>query len=333
MMLHVFAPVNWSNAISKKPQCRPMATYIVEHGDTLAGIALRHNIRESELRAMNNLFAGSVTFPGQKLKVFRKKRSQSLPALPFADQMNQESDDDYNARQQSHDSADEHKHLVPRKTANVEPEDEDDTHAAHLSKSHKHRSKSERLHTHYETDEFMLPSLIGGTSSEVLSDPQYCSKLVPKLETCLPTRFRGYDWKLQYSLAQHGSSLHALLHHVHNANPTLVVVETTRGEIFGGFVATPWKRSTSYYGIGESFVFTCYPHFERFPWSRKNSMIMLSTDKSIGMGGGGGFAWFLNADLSRGTSAQSDTFMNRRLTSESDFDIACVEVWSFVTKT
>ncbi|KAF1330188.1 Phosphatidylinositol4phosphate5kinase, partial [Globisporangium splendens] len=325
MMLQVFTPVNWSDAISKKPPRRRMVTYVVEQGDTLAGIALRyvccmtmqqidlyimHNIRESELRAMNNLLAGSAIFPGQKLKVFRKKRSHSLPTLPLADQMDQENDDNDSARQQLHDSADEYRHLAPRKTANVEPEDEDDTHALSLpvTTSHKHRSKSERLHTQYETDEFVLPSLIGGTSSEVLSHPQYCSKLVPKLETCLPMRFRGYDWKLQYSLAQHGSSLHTLLHHVCNVSPTLVVVETTRGEIFGGFVATPWKQSTSYYGIGESFVFTCYPHFERFPWSKKNSMIMISTDKSIGMGGG-------------------------RLTSESDFDIACVEVWSFVTKT
>lgn len=46
----------------------------------------------------------------------------------------------------------------------------------------------------------------------------------------------------------------------------------------------------------------------------------------------GGFAWFANADLSRGSSAPSDTFRNRRLASESDFEIAGVEVWGFVTK-
>jgi len=41
MMLQVFTPVNWSAAISKKPT-RRMQTYIVEEGDTVAGIALRY---------------------------------------------------------------------------------------------------------------------------------------------------------------------------------------------------------------------------------------------------------------------------------------------------
>lgn len=249
---------------------------------------------------------------------------------------------------------DGYKYIAPRKTANVQPEDEDQDHDvvvpvkkkknAQTAEKNKYRSQSERLPTHLEADEFVLPALIGGTASEVLSDPRYCSMFVPKLETCLPTRFRGYDWKLLYSLAQHGSSLHTLLCNVRDKSPTLILVETTRGEVFGGFVAVPWKQSTSYYGIGESFVFACHPKFERFPWSRRNAMFMLSTDRSIGMGGGyvfflflnlgvafcsslsfsesniaislltfksGGFAWFLNSDLSRGSSAQSDTFMNR----------------------
>jgi len=236
---------------------------------------------------------------------------------------------------------DGYKHIAPRKTASVQPEDEDEDEdvvapvkkkKAQTADKNKQRSQSERLPTHLEADEFVLPALIGGTASEVLSDPRYCSMFVPKLETCLPTRFRGYDWTLLYSLAQHGSSLHTLLCNVRDKSPTLILVETTRGEVFGGFVTVPWKQSTSYYGIGESFVFACHPKFERFPWSRRNAMFMLSTDRSIGMGGGGGFAWFLNSDLSRGSSAQSDTFMNRRLTSESDFDVACVEVWGFVTK-
>lgn len=204
------------------------------------------------------------------------------------------------------------------------------------------RSKSERLHAHFEEDEVSEPRLLGGTASEVLSHSRYCAKLVPKLEASLSMRFRGYDWKLLYSLAQHGSSLYTLLRNVRDKSPTLIVIETTRGEVFGGFVTVPWTQRQSYYGTGESFVFTCQPRFERFPWSHKNGMFMLSTDQAIGMGGGyvhssseaatwaekltdiyvmchgvmscaisGGFAWFANADLSHGSSAPSETFMNR----------------------
>lgn len=247
---------------------------------------------------MNNLLSGSAIFRGQKLKVHRKQRSHSLPVLPFANKIdaqevtsNNNNNDNNNLDQQqpeaSPKSSDQFKGFLPlRKTASLHPEDANNSSSDAAKAKRKQRSKSERLHAHFEEDELVLPRLIGGTATEVLSDERYCAKLVPKLEASLPTRFRGYDWQLLYSLAQHGSSLHTLLRNAHGANPTLVVVETTRGDVFGGFTAVAWKQSASYYGNGESFVFTCHPRFERFPWSRKNAMYMLSTDQSIGMGGG-----------------------------------------------
>jgi len=51
---------------------------------------------------MNNLLGGSTIFKGQKLRVFRKQRSHSLPVLPFADKMDQENDD---ARQQQSETS------------------------------------------------------------------------------------------------------------------------------------------------------------------------------------------------------------------------------------
>lgn len=248
---------------------------------------------------MNNLLGGSsAIFRGQKLKVHRKQRSHSLSVLPFADKMDAQeltsndnnegvSDADKDQQQPDASPSDQFKgFLPPRKTASFHPEDDFTSSSDAAKTKRKQRSKSERLHAHFEEDELVVPRLIGGTATEVLSDERYCAKLVPKLEACLSMRFRGYDWQLLYSLAQHGSSLHTLLRNAHGASPTLVVVETTRGDVFGGFSAVSWKQSKSYYGNGEAFVFTCQPRFERFPWSRKNAMHMLSTDQSIGMGGG-----------------------------------------------
>lgn len=49
MMLQIFAPVNWAETIaSSKPTPRP-ALYVVQEGDTLAGIALRCVVRHSLL--------------------------------------------------------------------------------------------------------------------------------------------------------------------------------------------------------------------------------------------------------------------------------------------
>lgn len=44
---------------------------------------------------MNNIMSGGgAIFVGQKLRVRRKQRSQSLPVLPFADRMDHQANDD-----------------------------------------------------------------------------------------------------------------------------------------------------------------------------------------------------------------------------------------------
>ncbi|OWZ18722.1 hypothetical protein PHMEG_0007151 [Phytophthora megakarya] len=176
-----------------------------------------------------------------------------------------------------------------------------------------------------------LPKLIGGSKNGVLSNTRNAA-LVPQLQASLSTARRCYDWKQLYSLTQHGCSLHTLLLKVHNENPTLVVVETTKGEIFGGFVSEAWRISGNYYGLGESFVFAFNAKFECYPWSCSDAMVMFSNEENIAMGGGGGFAWCLNSDLSRGTSGCSTTFGNACLTTESEFGIVNVEVWGFTLK-
>ena len=195
----------------------------------------------------------------------------------------------------------------------------------------KGRSYSERLPTNQEEDKevYALPKLRGAIESDVLAEARYGPKLVPKIEAFLPMRLRGYDWTMLYSLAQHGSSLQTLMRKTRGQRSTLVVVETCKGEIFGGFATTAWTSSTSYYGSGESFVFTTVPAFEVFNWKKTNSMFMFSNNESIAMGGGGGFAWFLNEDLSQGSTASCETFGNRPLATEHHFDVANVEVWGF----
>ncbi|KAF0694720.1 Aste57867_14396 [Aphanomyces stellatus] len=177
-----------------------------------------------------------------------------------------------------------------------------------------------------------LPELLGGALTDILSDPKISKFLVPKLESCLPYRFRHKNWRLAYSLGQHGASLHTMFRRVRAAEATLVIVETDDGDIFGGFATEPWSSSGLYFGTGESFVFTCAGKFELFPWTRKNHMIMFSNEDTIAMGGGGGFAWALNHDMSHGTSARSLTFDNRCLARRGDFGIVNFEVWEFACK-
>ncbi|RQM26506.1 hypothetical protein B5M09_007859 [Aphanomyces astaci] len=162
-----------------------------------------------------------------------------------------------------------------------------------------------------------IPQLHNATSMDILPDPVIFKSLVPKVGgSCVPystlvpplTDLIRVD-----SLAQHGASLDTLYRKVYHRRASLVVVETGDGDIFGAFAASPWAVSNSFYGTGECFVFTCYPKFEHFPWKGHNAMFMFSNDSMLAMGGGGGFAFGLNADLSRGTSARCLTFENRYL--------------------
>lgn len=182
----------------------------------------------------------------------------------------------------------EKRHWWSRRTHHAQPE-ADDTYSP-VPRTRKQRSQSEHkvevLTMRKEKEEQLLPTLIGGTSTEVLSNKRLGPSLVPQIENCLPMHIQGYDWKLLYSLMQHGSSLDTLMRKVRNQSPTLIVVETAKGEVFGGYAAVPWKNSASYYGIGESFVFTCQPSFERFGWKRTNSLYMFSSVDCIAMGGG-----------------------------------------------
>lgn len=135
-------------------------------------------------------------------------------------------------------------------------------------------------------------------------------------------------------MVQHGASLSTLYRKTIQHSPTLILVETDGGEILGGFASQPWKcNQNTYYGNGESFIFHMLNgNFTAYHWTRKNSMFMFSNQESLAMGGGGGFGFFLDADMSKGTSSSCDTFGNECLTSHEDFDIVSVEVWGFVTK-
>ena len=178
-----------------------------------------------------------------------------------------------------------------------------------------------------------LPKLLGGTSSEVLTDETYYPMIVPALEKALARHNRGYDWKLLYSLQQHGASLGTMYRNVYKKSPTIIIIETTKGDVFGGFASKPWTASTAYYGSGECFLFsTASGKFIDYQWSMANSMFMFSNEESLAMGGGGGFGLYVNSDMSTGCSKSCSTFNNAPLASDEEFDVVSVEIWGFVTK-
>lgn len=82
------------------------------------------------------------------------------------------------------------------------------------------------------------------------------SDIVSRLEETLPCPLRGYSWKLLYSLEQHGANLGTFYARTQFDAQTLIVVQTQKDEIFGGFASETWRPShCEYYGTGESYLF------------------------------------------------------------------------------
>ncbi|TFJ88666.1 hypothetical protein NSK_000235 [Nannochloropsis salina CCMP1776] len=66
-----------------------------------------------------------------------------------------------------------------------------------------------------------------------------------------------------------------------------------------------------------------------FPWTRENTYYMLSTENSLGMGGGGGeFGLFIGDNFLFGSSGESETFYNAPLARHKTFEILSFECWS-----
>lgn len=101
-------------------------------------------------------------------------------------------------------------------------------------------------------DESPPISLLGGESAILRT-----KEVVARLEETLPETLRGYNWKLLYSLEQHGANLGTFYARTQFDVQTLLVVQTSKGDVLGGFATAPWKPSKSeYYGTGESFLFS-----------------------------------------------------------------------------
>ncbi|KAI8060761.1 TLD-domain-containing protein [Gongronella butleri] len=154
-----------------------------------------------------------------------------------------------------------------------------------------------------------------------------------QLRAWMPKRFSlSMQWKLLYSLDQHGASLSTLYHQLDKHCPLLFAFQDDHGHIFGVFLSEPIQLSTTFYGSGESFLWqadnetgSCH----HYPWSMLNSYFVFSNKDMIAFGSGmGTFGICLDADMLNGTTAPCATYGNPRLSTNSHFECIGLEVWT-----
>jgi len=170
----------------------------------------------------------------------------------------------------------------------------------------------------------------------------------------LPPRCAGKTWRLLFSTSQHGYSLATLYSRVRGHGPTMLLVLDDRGCVFGGFASRDWSGNdlvssairfsfggsgsaptSSYFGSGETFLFSCQPQFRVHRWTQRNNEFMMARRDLLAFGGGGGkFGLSLDAALDRGSSGACDTFGNPPLAGGAGagelFRAVRVEVWGFI---
>lgn len=148
----------------------------------------------------------------------------------------------------------------------------------------------------------------------------------------LPARAEGYTWSLLYSTSKHGFSLKSLYREMAKIDsPILMVIQDTKGSVFGALTSCPIKTSDLFYGTGESFLFTFDPDFARFPWTGDNMYFIKGNSDSLVIGAGDGmFGLWLDEDICHGRSQPCNTFANPRLSKEEDFVVKALECWAFV---
>ncbi|XP_070822687.1 nuclear receptor coactivator 7 [Chaetodon trifascialis] len=174
-----------------------------------------------------------------------------------------------------------------------------------------------------EEVDYDLPVL--GNHSLLLDDHH-----IKRLATHMPARTQGHPWQLVYSTAMHGSSLKTLYRNMAGLDsPVLLVIKDMHKKVFGAFSSDPFRVSKYCYGTGETFLFSFNPDFQAYRWSGENSYFVSGNVESLQIGGGGGgFGLWLDADLYHGSSFSCPTFHNASLSSQEDFIVQDLEVWT-----
>uniref|UniRef100_A0A6G1SCX8 Oxidation resistance protein 1 n=1 Tax=Aceria tosichella TaxID=561515 RepID=A0A6G1SCX8_9ACAR len=182
-----------------------------------------------------------------------------------------------------------------------------------------------------DLDSMLLPDLHG--KSDILEE-----KHVRELSKIMPARAEGYSWTLAFTTTTMGFSLKSLYRALSRyEGPVLLIIKDNEGTVFGAFSSCNLRPSESFYGTGETYLFT-FKHqqqqqstLKRYPWTGDNLYFIKGGTDSLAFGAGeGNFGLWLDEDLYHGSTHSCKTFNNEPLTNHEDFVVCTLECWCFL---
>jgi len=144
------------------------------------------------------------------------------------------------------------------------------------------------------------------------------------------------EWRFLYSSEKHSKNWEEFFSRIELQGPTIVVIKSTDGNMFGMFTSTSWAHCEGgWIGNGDSFIFAIKPKMAVFYSTGKDDNILhCSSDNGLAMGGRiGRFGISLSSSLESGTYHEDiDTFDLPALLPE-EFSVEHVEVWGLGSET
>ena len=172
------------------------------------------------------------------------------------------------------------------------------------------------------------------------------------LTESLPALHRVSDWIFCWSPRSDGISYKTFYNKTEKKGPSVLLIRTTRDEIFGAYCSDSWRPASAFYGTGETFVFSfgvvkdlSEPYFSAtiaahklkiWKSTHKTDLFMYSDHKRLAIGGGGNdrgsAALMVDDTFNKLSSVSTKTFGNDGPLSFDgvhDFIIADMELWVF----
>lgn len=193
-----------------------------------------------------------------------------------------------------------------------------------------------------ELDAAFIPPVRVEPEPDLISNPYILSEsqMQQIAVHVLPRSIAYCRWKRQYSLARDGDDFDVCLRHIKDDSKTLLVVRTTKGDVFGGYADATWEPhghgGGNFFGGSTACLFRVVDgNIKEYKWTGANHYVQLcdTSHQRIAFGGGGedgAFGLCLQEDFQVGSTGHCATFDNEPLCADGNFHIVDLEVFGFL---
>ncbi|CEF62674.1 MIP14691p [Strongyloides ratti] len=182
--------------------------------------------------------------------------------------------------------------------------------------------------------------------SSVFSSKIVTPDCAEALMRAIPERLQLETPILIFTLSEQGISFVNFWNKIDEAEQSLIIIKTMKGDIFGGYASSSWserkdlkeRQRSKFFGTGESFVFKVDEN-SKLPiiydwvgnhWDQSDDppqMFMAAGDRFLILGSGNNTSIEIRDELSKGVTYECSTFGSPPLVQERTFDIQEMEVF------